>query len=61
MLKMLYKRSAHLRVCTVQLLIRNVSMEIWLLCEKASVTIDTQIKQYGNFVKHGGATSQLRN
>ena len=30
-----------------------------LLCEKAPVTIDTQIKQYGNFVTHGGATSRF--
>ena len=36
-----------------------MSMETWLLCEKAPVTIDAQIEQYGNFVKHGGATSQL--
>ena len=29
-------------------------MEMWLLCEKAPVTIDTQTEQYGNFVKMGG-------
>ena len=33
-----------------------MAMETWLLCEKAPVTIDTQIEQYDNFVKHGGAT-----
>ena len=37
-----------------------MSKETWLLCEKAPLTtIDTQIEQYGKFVKHGGATSQL--
>ena len=52
-LKMLYNRFAHLNLCTVQLF-----METWSLCEKAPEKIDTHIEQYGNFVKHGGATSQ---
>ena len=28
-----------------------MSMETWLLCEKAPVTVDAQIEQYGNFCK----------
>ena len=56
---MLYNRSAHLSVCTVQLFMRKCVYGDRLLYEKAPVTIDTQIKQYGNFVKQGGATSQL--
>ena len=59
MLKMLYNMSAHLSVYTVQLFMRKCVYADKLLCEKAPVTIDTQIEQYGNFVKHGGATSQL--
>ena len=58
-LKMFYNRSAHLSVYTLQLFMRKCVFETWLLCEKAPVIIDTQIEQYGNFVKHGGATSQL--
>ena len=58
-LKMLYNRFAHLSVhCTAV----HEKMCLWrhgYLCEKAPVTIDAQIEQYGNFVKHGGATSQL--
>ena len=58
-LKMLYNRFAHLSVYTVQLFMRKCAYGDRLLCEKAPVTIDTQIEQYGNFVKHGGATGQL--
>ena len=29
-------------------------MEIQSLCEKAPVKTDTQIEQFGNFVKNGG-------
>ena len=36
-----------------------MSIEACLLCVKAPVTIDAQIEQNGNFVKHEGATSQL--
>ena len=39
-----------------------MSVEIEFLCEKASVTIDTQIEQYCNFVKKwrdGHSVSQL--
>ena len=56
---MLYNRSAHLSVALYSCSRENVSIETWLLCEKAPVTIDTQIEQYGNFVKHGGVTNQL--
>ena len=31
-----------------------MSMETWLLCVKAPVTIGTQTEQYGKFVKSGG-------
>ena len=37
-----------------------MSMETWLMCEKAPVTMHTQIEQYGIFVKHGGATSHFK-
>ena len=58
-LKMLFNRSTHLSLCTVLLFMRKCVYGVRLLCEKAPMTIDTQIKQYGNSVKHGGATSQL--
>ena len=55
-LKMLFNRSTHLSLC---LFMRKCVYGVRLLCEKAPMTIDTQIEQYGNSVKHGGATSQL--
>ena len=59
-LKMLYNRPAHLSVYTAQLFMRICVYGDGLLCEKAPETIDTQLEQYGNFVKHGGATPHLK-
>ena len=44
-LKMLYNRSAHLSVYTVQPFVRKYVCGDRLLCEKAPVTIDTQIEE----------------
>ena len=57
-LKMLNNRFAHVSYCTA--VCEKICLWRRGYCvKKAPVTIDSQMEQYGNFVKHGGATSQL--